>query len=588
MRSSRSGDSTAGGSGSGLQEASGTALDEEPRVMPPLASEPPLFAEHEVAAQDAPDAQYGGAGDYGRGPVYSEYQADSRLDYLQWQVRCVQLILVGLVAFIIVTIVLCALNVFGCRNPPSFPDIYMINETTSCISDGCKDFVSRFSDTVLPMVDPCEDFYEHVCGGWLLRTHVPLDAFAVNVFSESQAKFTDDIMDKLNHSIVSYRGQNALQKAAAFYLGCINVEMRNTKGVKPLLDLLRKYNIPHWPIVQGRVADDVMTTLGHFIREVGLNAILSVRVGIDQMDNQKHIIYIGQPDFGVERSVLRGQYKSPYFRILHRYKVYMYRSALILGATVAAADLVNEIAAFEGRLAAAVPAPVSSPTKAYRTISLESLETALPLVKWTLFLNNILKDTQLTLDLNDKVVVTDQEYLRRMSLVLKEEPAYVVANYIAWRVIQMLGPLSIDRLRYAQFRFDRYRYSLVQIQPLSRQCFELTFKYMRFAIARIIYDRDTQRPIERHAKLREMKINAGFPLWIRSDTELNEYYSSIPDLRKEEFFVSALYVIKAYVTTELRKLKFIGYRNDFGWVQLQPQEDPVYQYLGNFIRKHLA
>ncbi|KAL3227162.1 hypothetical protein MRX96_004343 [Rhipicephalus microplus] len=57
----------------------------------------------------------------------------------------------------------------------------------------------------------------------------------------------------------------------------------------------------------------------------------------------------------------------------------------------------------------------------------------------------------------------------------------------------------------------------------------------------------------------------------------------IPDLRKEEFFVSALHVIKAYVTTELRKLKFIGYRNDFGWVQLQPQEDPVYQYLGNFI-----
>ncbi|KAL3227171.1 hypothetical protein MRX96_004349 [Rhipicephalus microplus] len=61
---------------------------------------------------------------------------------------------------------------------------------------------------------------------------------------------------------------------------------------------------------------------------------------------------IGPPEFGVERSVLRGRYKSPYFRILHRYKVFMYRSALILGATVAAADLVNEIAAFEGRLAA--------------------------------------------------------------------------------------------------------------------------------------------------------------------------------------------------------------------------------------------
>ncbi|XP_077508695.1 neprilysin-1-like [Amblyomma americanum] len=364
-----------------------------------------------------------GAGD-GQGPQYSPYETDSRVTNLQWQVRCIQLVLLGLIGFVIFTFVLCYLNVFGCRNPPSFPNIYMINETTNCISDGCKDFVSRFSDTVLPMVDPCEDFYEHVCGGWLLRTHVPLDSFAVNVFSEAQAALTEDVMDKLNHTIVSYRGQTALQKAAAFYLGCINIEMRNTKGVKPLLDVLTSHGIPRWPMLQGRVTEDVMITLGNFIREVGLNAIVSVRVGVDQADNQKHILYIGQPEFGVERSVLRGRHKSPYFRILHRYKVYMYRSALILGATVAAADLVNEIAAFEGRLAAAVPdpTPVNNPHKLFKTITLESLETAIPLVKWTLFLNNILKDTPMTLDLNDKVVVADQGYLRRMSMVLKDEP----------------------------------------------------------------------------------------------------------------------------------------------------------------------
>ncbi|XP_077551211.1 neprilysin-1-like [Haemaphysalis longicornis] len=179
-----------------------------------------------------------------------------------------------------------------------------------------------------------------------------------------------------------------------------------------------------------------------------------------------------------------------------------------------------------------------------------------------------------------------------------------------------MGPLSIDRLRRAEFRFDRYRYSLMEIQPLSRQCFALTFKYMRFAIGRIFYDRDTHRMIERQAKvqeladeikdalailldlvewmddankksaiykLREMKISLGFPFWIRSDTDLNEYYSSTPDLRKEEFFVSASHVIKAYVATQLRKLKFIGYRQDYGWVELQEQEDPIYQYLGNYI-----
>ncbi|KAK8764934.1 hypothetical protein V5799_032457 [Amblyomma americanum] len=377
-KQSGSSSGTAGGTGTGAQDASGSVRGTGPRIVPESeadVAQPPFMAaadEAEVVPQGmeenqamAPGVAASGAGD-GQGPQYSPYETDSRVTNLQWQVRCIQLVLLGLIGFVIFTFVLCYLNVFGCRNPPSFPNIYMINETTNCISDGCKDFVSRFSDTVLPMVDPCEDFYEHVCGGWLLRTHVPLDSFAVNVFSEAQAALTEDVM-----------------------------EMRNTKGVKPLLDVLTSHGIPRWPMLQGRVTEDVMITLGNFIREVGLNAIVSVRVGVDQADNQKHILYIGQPEFGVERSVLRGRHKSPYFRILHRYKVYMYRSALILGATVAAADLVNEIAAFEGRLAA---------------------------VKWTLFLNNILKDTPMTLDLNDKVVVADQGYLRRMSMVLKDEP----------------------------------------------------------------------------------------------------------------------------------------------------------------------
>ncbi|XP_077551212.1 neprilysin-1-like [Haemaphysalis longicornis] len=406
--------------------------DEETEVQqdPPFGGMPigmgmaravPEAQQHEAAPHSY---RYHPTRSFGRGAVYTPYQTDSRVNALQLQIRCVQVILVLLIITAVITGMFCWMYLYGCLNPPAFPSIYMINETTSCISDGCKDFVARFSETVLPMVSPCDDFYEHVCGGWLLKTLVPMDAFEVNVMSESQALLYDDIMDKLNHTIVSYRGQNAIQKAAAFYLGCLNIEMRNTKGIKPLLDLLQRNGIVRWPMVQSQLSLDVFKVLGDFVREVGLNAIISVRVGIDQTDNNKHILYLGRPAFGVERVVLRGRYRSPFFRILHRYKLYMYRTALILGATVAAADLINEIAAFEGRLAAAVTdaAAASNPGKEFRTITLESLETAIPLVHWTNFLNNILTDTQMTLDLNDKVVVTHQEYLRRMAQIIKEEP----------------------------------------------------------------------------------------------------------------------------------------------------------------------
>ncbi|XP_075553457.1 uncharacterized protein LOC142586082 [Dermacentor variabilis] len=90
---------------------------------------------------------------------------------------------------------------------------------------------------------------------------------------------------------------------------------------------------------------------------------------------------LGQPEFAVERSVLRSPFGSPYFRIRHRYKLFIFRSAQIMGSTVAAAELVvNDIVQFEGKLAAISEEPedLPNPKKSFHLISLESLETAIP------------------------------------------------------------------------------------------------------------------------------------------------------------------------------------------------------------------
>ncbi|KAL3194563.1 hypothetical protein MRX96_054070, partial [Rhipicephalus microplus] len=128
--------------------------------------------------------------------------------------------------------------------------------------------------------------------------------------------------------------------------------LRNSKGVKPLEDLLRYFDLGHWPTLNRTAVFRTFFILGNVIRELGLDAIMTVRVGIDYHNSDRYLVYIGQPSFGVEPMVLRGRFRSPFFRILHRYKIYIYRCALLMGATVAAADVVNEIVAFEAKLAA--------------------------------------------------------------------------------------------------------------------------------------------------------------------------------------------------------------------------------------------
>ncbi|KAK8780853.1 hypothetical protein V5799_017806 [Amblyomma americanum] len=119
--------------------------------------------------------------------------------------------------------------------------------------------------------------------------------------------------------------------------------------------------------------------------------------------------------------VLRGRYRSPFFRILHRYKLYMYRCALLMGSNVAAADLVNEIVIFEAKLAAiSEPEVVAhNPRRVYNLMALRTLEGAIPEVRWTYFLNLVLRDVGVSMDLNDHVVVTHPMYLKKLSRLLK-------------------------------------------------------------------------------------------------------------------------------------------------------------------------
>ncbi|KAH7948469.1 hypothetical protein HPB52_022979 [Rhipicephalus sanguineus] len=115
------------------------------------------------------------------------------------------------------------------------------------------------TDSILP----CEDFYEHVCGGWLRGTKVPRHRYFTSTRLEAQWAVESSI-----------------------------IGLRNTKGTKPLENLLDKYGIPRWPILHEQFQIDVMRALADMIRDLGLSAIVSVRVAPDSHDTRKHIVYV--------------------------------------------------------------------------------------------------------------------------------------------------------------------------------------------------------------------------------------------------------------------------------------------------------
>ena len=45
--------------------------------------------------------------------------------------------------------------------------------SSSCDSSGCLQATSSLVSAIDPSVDPCEDFHQYACGGWLKETPIP-------------------------------------------------------------------------------------------------------------------------------------------------------------------------------------------------------------------------------------------------------------------------------------------------------------------------------------------------------------------------------------------------------------------------------
>ncbi|OWR53989.1 putative Endothelin-converting enzyme 1, partial [Danaus plexippus plexippus] len=189
-----------------------------------------------------------------------------------------------------------------------------------CLTEVCVNTASRVLAALNKSVDPCDDFYEFACGGWIEKNPVPEWATSWDQLAILREKLVTDLRelleDKNDHGL-----PKSVLKAKALYRTCMDVDKLEVYGTAPITDLLLQLGLPPTP---PSVSSDNFSweqVSGRARRTLGLSVLLSVQVAEDVRNTSRNRVVLEQVSPGFSDRYLRQADKFSFE--LEQYRIYI-------------------------------------------------------------------------------------------------------------------------------------------------------------------------------------------------------------------------------------------------------------------------
>ncbi|XP_017759283.1 PREDICTED: membrane metallo-endopeptidase-like 1 isoform X2 [Eufriesea mexicana] len=342
-----------------------------------------------------------------------------------------------------------------------------------CYTQECIHTASRLLKNMDREVEPCDDFYDFACGGFLKTTIIPDDKTSVNTFT----KISDELQNHLRASIEEKsppEEPKPFKLAKNLYKACMNKTVIEQQGLEPLLNILRK--LGGWPILEGEQwnEDDFNWKESVYkFREMGYSVdyFIDFSIGVDLKNSTKRIIDLDQASLGLSREYLS---KGPDDKIVQAYYSYMVDIAAILGANKTdAKQELKESLEFEMNLA-----NISLPnekrrnaTLLYNPMTVRELSKTYPSVPWKEYFNTLLAPN-VQVDEEEVVIVSVPNYIASLEKLLATTPKRVQANYVMWRAAASSVSYLTDNIRKRQLQYSTALSGKTEREPRWKECID--------------------------------------------------------------------------------------------------------------------